>query len=97
MFLKRQLEVSEAYGEILTEKILNSANMWDSMLHGAKSDEFKAMLVRHERVFVDELLGPVKPGVVMMMGQQGYDQLVTTAAHKVPPLFVHRSRCCFTT
>eukprot|EP00957_Ditylum_brightwellii_P050435 3824396-Ditylum_brightwellii.AAC.1 len=44
MFLKRQNEVSQEFSDYLTANVLTSENLWNSMLHGCKSEEFNKVV-----------------------------------------------------
>jgi len=44
LFLKRQHEVSEEFAEAMTEKLLSSESIWDSVLHGSGGPKFAALL-----------------------------------------------------
>jgi hypothetical protein len=47
MFLKRQKEVSREFSEYIAENILNSQKVWQSILGGPKSLEFKNIVSRN--------------------------------------------------
>mmetsp|Transcript_9708 Transcript_9708/g.32204 ORF Transcript_9708/g.32204 Transcript_9708/m.32204 type:complete len:593 (-) Transcript_9708:155-1933(-) len=44
LFLKRQHEVSEEFAEAMTEKLLSSESIWDSVLRGSGGPKFAALL-----------------------------------------------------
>jgi len=44
MFLKRQREVSAEFADFFVDRVLTSRRMFDSLLHGAKGPQFRAML-----------------------------------------------------
>jgi hypothetical protein len=47
MFLKRQKEVSREFSEYIAENILNSQKVWQSILGGPRSIEFKNIVSRN--------------------------------------------------
>lgn len=47
LFLTRQKEVSAEFADFFCDKVLTSRRMWDNMLHGAKSGEFRKLLTEH--------------------------------------------------
>ena len=47
MFLKRQSEVSREFSEYIAKNILNSQRVWQSIMGGTKSDEFRRIISRN--------------------------------------------------
>ena len=47
MFLKRQKEVSREFSEYIAKNVLNSQRVWQSIMGGTKSDEFRRIISRN--------------------------------------------------
>lgn len=47
MFLKRQKEVSSEFSEYIAKNILNSQRVWQSIMGGTKSDNFREIVRRN--------------------------------------------------
>jgi uncharacterized membrane protein YheB (UPF0754 family) len=55
LFLKRQQEVSAEFSDFLTTRVLTSEKLWDNMLKGDKSSEFRAVLSEYTHKFASTL------------------------------------------
>src|SRR3954451_9610524 len=60
MFIRRQPEVSEVYGEIIAEDIVTLGNIGDELLHGPSSDRTRQMIEDAMRPAVDRAAGPAR-------------------------------------
>lgn len=47
MFLKRQKEVSREFSEYIAQNVLNSQRVWQSIMSGTKSDQFRKIVARN--------------------------------------------------
>lgn len=47
MFLKRQSEVSKEFSEYIAKNVLNSQRVWQSIIGGTKSEEFRRIIARN--------------------------------------------------
>ena len=47
MFLKRQKEVSSEFSEYIAKNVLNSQKVWQNIMGGTKSEEFKKIISRN--------------------------------------------------
>ena len=56
-FLKRQEAVSEKFAALNAELFCNAHNIWDEMMHGAKKEQFNAMIKKHATTFFDRTVG----------------------------------------
>ena len=58
LFIRRQPEVAEVYGEIIAEDIVTLRNIGDELLHGPRADRTRQMIEDSMRPAVDRAAGP---------------------------------------
>jgi uncharacterized membrane protein YheB (UPF0754 family) len=91
LFIRRQPEVSDVYGEIIAEDIVTARNFGEELLHGPRSDRTRQMIEDTMRPAVDRAAGPARLAVRVALGSSQYDtireELATEAVeYTVSPL-----------
>jgi uncharacterized membrane protein YheB (UPF0754 family) len=72
LFIRRQPEVSEVYGEIIAEDIVTLRNIGDELLHGPRADRTRQMIEDSMRPAVDRAAGPARLAVQVALGSSEY-------------------------
>jgi uncharacterized membrane protein YheB (UPF0754 family) len=80
LFLRRQPEVAEVYGEIIAEDIVTIGNIGDDLLHGPRSDRTRYMIENAMRPAIDRAVGPARTAVRVAVGPQTYDTIRESVA-----------------
>ena len=75
LFVKRQPEVSDEYGKIMANQVLNSKNVFEALLNGPTSYKLLDVIERNIHVAIDSSLGNIKPFVTLSLGTKKYLQL----------------------
>lgn len=75
LFLRRQQEVAAAYAKLVTNKLLTSERIADTLLRGPSSDKLFVIVERHVNRAVDAQTGIVQPYVVLGVGTSEYIRL----------------------
>ena len=75
LFLRRQQEVAASYAKLVTDKLLTSERIADTLLRGASSDKLFLVIERHVNRSVDAQAGMVQPYVVLGVGTSEYIRL----------------------
>jgi uncharacterized membrane protein YheB (UPF0754 family) len=91
LFIRRQPEVSEVYGEIIAEDIVTLGNIGDELLRGPRADRTRQMIENAMRPAVDRAVGPARLAVQIALGTSQYEtireSLATEAVeHTMTPL-----------
>jgi uncharacterized membrane protein YheB (UPF0754 family) len=73
LFIRRQPEVSEVYGEIIADDIVTLRNIGDELLRGPRADRTRQMIEDSMRPAVDRAAGPARVAVRVALGASGYD------------------------
>jgi uncharacterized membrane protein YheB (UPF0754 family) len=73
LFIRRQPEVSEVYGELIADDIVTLRNIGDELLHGPRADRTRQMIEDSMRPAVDRAAGPARVAVRVALGASGYD------------------------
>ena len=68
LFLRRQPEVSEAYGRFFAEKILHPEALINAVLEGPAAERLAEQLQRYVRQAVDHASGPARPVFSLVVG-----------------------------
>ncbi len=68
LFLKRQQEVSKEYSKIVTERILTTRNMFDTILHGPGADKLAEIVGGHIEKIIEVTAGSGKPVIEWVAG-----------------------------
>jgi uncharacterized membrane protein YheB (UPF0754 family) len=72
LFIKRQKEVSEAYSEIVADRILTASNIFETIITGPASDQLISLVNEHVKKAVDHTAGYSKPFFVLTQGSHKY-------------------------
>jgi uncharacterized membrane protein YheB (UPF0754 family) len=80
LFIRRQPEVSEVYGEIIADDIVTLRNIGDELLRGARSDRTRQMIEDSMRPAVDRAAGPARLAVRVALGSSQYDTIRESVA-----------------
>lgn len=75
LFLRRQQEVAASYAKLVTDKLLTSERIADTLLRGPSSDKLFLIIERHVNRTVDAQAGMVQPYVVLGVGTSEYIRL----------------------
>ena len=80
LFIRRQPEVSEVYGEIIAEDIVTLSNIGDELLHGPRADRTRQMIEDSMRPAVDRAAGPARLAVKAALGSSEYETIRESVA-----------------
>src|SRR3954470_21230046 len=80
LFIRRQPEVSEVYGEIIAEDIVTLSNIGDELLHGPRADRTRQMIEDSMRPAVDRAAGPARLALQVAIGRSEYDTIRESVA-----------------
>ena len=80
LFIRRQPEVSEVYGEIIAGEIVTLGNIGDELLHGPRSDRTRQMIEDSMRPAIDRAAGPARLAVQVAMGPSQYETIRESVA-----------------
>jgi uncharacterized membrane protein YheB (UPF0754 family) len=80
LFIRRQPEVSEVYGEIIAEDIVTLRNIGDELLHGSRSDRTRQMIETALRPAIDRAAGPARLAVQVALGPSQYENIRESVA-----------------
>ena len=75
LFIRRQPEVSEVYGEIIAEDIVTLGNIGDELLHGPSADRTRQMIEEAMRPAVDRAAGPARLALQVAIGPSQYESI----------------------
>ncbi len=96
LFIKRQMEVAEAYAEIVASRILTSQNIFETLLKGPASDRLLTLVQNHVKRAVDHSAGPAKPLLLLTQGSQQYVKIKNLIAIRFAEEFPRHIRHIFT-
>jgi uncharacterized membrane protein YheB (UPF0754 family) len=80
LFIRRQPEVSEVYGEIIAEDIVTLGNIGDELLNGPRADRTRQMIEDSMRPAVDRATGPAKLAIKVALGSSQYETIRESVA-----------------
>jgi uncharacterized membrane protein YheB (UPF0754 family) len=80
LFIRRQPEVSEVYGEIIAEDIVTLSNIGDELLHGPSADRTRQMIEDAMRPAVDRAAGPARLALQVALGSSEYENIRESVA-----------------
>ena len=83
MFLKRQKEVSRVYSEIIDQKLLNSQNIADIVLHGSGSENLLELIELHVNDAVERYVAIAQPYFALNIGSENYFKMKEIAAKRI--------------
>jgi uncharacterized membrane protein YheB (UPF0754 family) len=80
LFIRRQPEVAEVYGEIIADDIVTLSNIGDELLRGPRADRTRQMIETALRPAVDRAAGPARLAVRVALGGTRYDTIRESVA-----------------
>jgi uncharacterized membrane protein YheB (UPF0754 family) len=80
LFIRRQPEVSEVYGEIIAGDIVTLGNIGDELLNGPRADRTRQMIEDSLRPAVDRAAGPARLAVRVALGSTQYETIRESVA-----------------
>ncbi|HEX6587332.1 MAG TPA: hypothetical protein VF052_11335 [Solirubrobacterales bacterium] len=80
LFIRRQPQVSEVYGEIIAEDIVTLGNIGDELLRGPSADRTRQMIEDSMRPAVDRAAGPARLAVMAALGSSQYETIRESVA-----------------
>jgi uncharacterized membrane protein YheB (UPF0754 family) len=80
LFIRRQPEVAEVYGEIIAEDIVTLRNIGEELLEGPRADRTRQMIEDALRPAVDRAAGPARLAVRVAMGTSRYETIRESVA-----------------
>jgi uncharacterized membrane protein YheB (UPF0754 family) len=76
LFIKRQKEVSAEYGKIISERVLNSENLWEHMLNESGGDRMYQLIEMHVNSGVEKATGAVPTPILNLLeGTKAYQEI----------------------
>ncbi len=75
LFLRRQPEVAEVYGEIIADDIVTAGNIGEELLEGPRADRTRRMIEDAMRPAIDRSVGAAQTAVRMVVGSKRYDAI----------------------
>jgi uncharacterized membrane protein YheB (UPF0754 family) len=75
LFIKRQPEVSEVFGTIIAEEVINLHNIGEELLRGPRSDRTRRILESTLRPEIDRSLGRARAAARVAIGTEEYDRI----------------------
>ncbi|MBX7225689.1 MAG: hypothetical protein K1X55_06645 [Chitinophagales bacterium] len=72
LFIKRQPEVSDEYGKIMAEEVLNAQNVFEALLNGPTSYKLLDVIERNIHLAIDSGFGNAKPLITLSIGTKKY-------------------------
>lgn len=72
LFLQRQEEVSEAFAEIVANRIVTAAHCWENILYGKGQARLKEIVSRHVARCIDAQVGMMRPFVPLVVGSDNF-------------------------
>ena len=86
LLVRRQLEITEGYAELVATQIITIANVGDELLNGPRSDRTMQVLEDTLRPATDRALGPARGPLKFMIGDRDYETLQDSFADKAKSL-----------
>ncbi|WP_216893812.1 hypothetical protein [Nocardia alni] len=86
LLVKRQLEITEGYAELVATQIMTVANVGDELLNGPRSDRTMQVLEETLRPATDRALGPARGPVKFVIGDRDYEILQDSFADRAKSL-----------
>jgi len=82
LFLRRQHQAAEVYGQIISEDIITIENIGTELLHGPRSDRTRLMIANALRPAIDRATGSMRPAVRAAVGAREYDAMKDSIAEE---------------
>jgi uncharacterized membrane protein YheB (UPF0754 family) len=89
LFIRRQPEVAEVYGEIIADDIVTLRNIGDELLQGPRADRTRQMIEDALRPAVDRAAGRARLAVRAALGGSRYDTIRESVATEAVEYTMH--------
>lgn len=83
MFLKRQKEVARVYSDIVEQKVLNSKNITDIVLHGSGSEQLLELIELHVNDAIERYVSLAQPYFALGVGSKNYFRMKKLAVQRI--------------
>lgn len=83
MFLRRQMEVSEAYARMITDQIVNMDNLMQSIFHGPMTDRLLDIVQKHVQQSVESYAGLAEPIIRLVVGSKDYEHIKSLISENI--------------
>ncbi|MEM7548174.1 MAG: hypothetical protein AAF363_00760 [Bacteroidota bacterium] len=83
LFIKRQKEVAQAYSELVATNIINSRNIFETIMHGKASPELIQIIRKYVSKSIDLTVGGSKDLIKLLSGRNTYDNAKNIASSGV--------------
>lgn len=83
MFLKRQDEVSRVYSTIVDEKLMNSENISDMVLHGSGAENLLELIELHVNDAIERYIALAQPYFALGIGSDNFYKMKELAARRI--------------
>jgi uncharacterized membrane protein YheB (UPF0754 family) len=82
LFVRRQNEVAEVYGQIIADDVVTLENIGNFLLDGPRGDRTRQMLEEAMQPAIDRAAGPARELVRVAVGTTEYDNIRESVAHE---------------
>lgn len=83
MFLKRQNEVSRVYSDIIEQKLINSQNITNMILHGSGSGQLLELIELHVNDAIERYVAIAQPYFAIGVGSDNYFRMKELAVKQI--------------
>lgn len=83
MFLKRQNEVARVYSDIVEQKLLNSKNITDTLLHGSGASQLMELIELHVNDAIERYVSLAQPYFALGVGSKNYFRMKSMAVRQI--------------
>ncbi|MDM7860300.1 DUF445 family protein [Alteromonas sp. ASW11-36] len=83
MFLKRQNEVARVYSDIIEQKLINSKNITNMILHGSGSQQLLELIELHVNDAIERYVSIAQPYFALGVGSENYFQMKELAVKQI--------------
>lgn len=83
MFLKRQVEVSRVYADIVEAKLINSKNITHMILHGSGSAQLLELIELHVNDAIERYVAIAQPYFALGVGSENYFKMKSMAVRRL--------------
>ncbi|GGF53552.1 DUF445 domain-containing protein [Alteromonas lipolytica] len=83
MFLKRQVEVSRVYADIIETKLINSKNITHMILHGSGSAQLLELIELHVNDAIERYVAIAQPYFALGVGSENYFKMKSMAVKRL--------------
>jgi uncharacterized membrane protein YheB (UPF0754 family) len=83
MFLKRQNEVARVYSDIIEQKLINSQNITNMILHGSGSGQLLELIELHVNDAIERYVAIAQPYFAIGVGSENYFRMKELAVKQI--------------